>query len=83
MKIRVKAEDPGSGDGVKKQAGTLPSIVKKRKVGTAVVHEEPGIVCMTAKEGAAIKLAAHTLTSSVCERIERIRQWQFVEAEKR
>lgn len=57
LKIRVKGEDPGPGDGVKKQAGTLPSIVKKQKVGTAMVHEEPWVVCMTAKERAAITLA--------------------------
>ena len=68
LKTRVKVEDPESGDGVEKQAGTLLSIAEKRKVETAVVHEEPGLVRMTVKERAAVKLAAHTLTFGVCGR---------------
>ena len=76
-------EDSRSKGGVKKQAETLSSIAKKQKVETAVVHEEPGVVRMTTEQRAAIKWAAHTLTPGVCERIERVRQWQFVEAEKR
>ena len=83
LKTRVQTKDPKSGDGVEKQARTLLSIAKKRKVETAAVHEEPGVVRMTAKERASIKLAEHTLTASACERIRRIRQWQFVKAEKR
>ena len=77
LKPRVKVEDPRPKIGVKKPAGTLS------KVETTVVHEEPGVVRMTTKQRAAIQWAAHTLPPSVCERIERTRQWQFVEAEKR
>ena len=70
-------------DGLEKRTGISLSSAKKPKVETAVVQKGPGVALMTVKERAAIKLAAHTLTPSVCKRIERIRQWQFVEVEKK
>ena len=71
-KPRGKGEDPRPKDGVKEQTWTLLGIAKKRKVETVLVHEEPGVVRMAGTERAAIKLAAHTLTPSLCERMERI-----------
>ena len=66
-----------------KQTEIVLSGASQREMGTAVVYNGSEVAPMTGKERAAIKLAAQALTPSVRESIEKIRQWQFVEAEKK